>query len=120
MITTEEEGVIDQYQEGSVRQVLVNAFERNPEARKKCIEHYGTSCQVCGMDYETTYGKAYAGIIQVHHIIPLSTIGKSYVCDPIKDLIPLCPNCHVAIHKKHADGSIASVEELRRIMNGCK
>lgn len=33
-----------------------------------------------------------------HHVVPVSKIRKSYVVDPIRDLRPLCPNCHAAIH----------------------
>jgi len=35
-------------QEGNVRMVTVGFHERNPLARKKCIEHYGAACRVCG------------------------------------------------------------------------
>lgn len=31
------------YAEGVKRKVLVNSFERNPTARKKCLEHFGTN-----------------------------------------------------------------------------
>lgn len=40
------------------------------------------------------------GIIEVHHIVPISQIGKEYEVDPINDLVPLCPNCHTALHSK--------------------
>jgi 5-methylcytosine-specific restriction protein A len=42
--------------EGTGRQVLVNVYERNPLARKKCIEHYGTSCFVCGFNFGDSFG----------------------------------------------------------------
>ena len=35
--------------EGAVCKVSVNSYERNPVVRQKCIEHYGTSCYVCGL-----------------------------------------------------------------------
>ena len=31
-------------------------------------------------------------LIQVHHLVPLSAIGKKYRVDPIRDLRPVCPN----------------------------
>src|SRR5690606_21425562 len=34
----------EELMEGSVRRVTVNAYERNPEARRICIEHYGAIC----------------------------------------------------------------------------
>ncbi len=99
--------------EGAKKEVFVNAYERNPIARRKCIEHYGARCQVCGFDFAETYGSAFAGLIEVHHIVPISSIKTEYVVDPIKDLIPLCSNCHTAIHKM-VDGHFSTVEELRR------
>ena len=41
-----------EYVEGKTKKVLVNNYERNPIARKKCIEHFGVTCCVCGFDFE--------------------------------------------------------------------
>lgn len=98
--------------EGAKKAVIVNAYERNSIARKICIEHYGAKCQVCGFDFAETYGSDYEGLIEVHHIIPISNIKSEYTVDPIKDLIPLCSNCHTAIHKKINNHNL-SIEELR-------
>ena len=99
--------------EGAKKVVVVNAYERNTIARKKCIEHYGAKCQVCGFDFAETYGSDFEGLIEVHHIVPISNIQSEYIVDPIKDLIPLCPNCHTAIHKK-LDNCCLTIEELRK------
>ena len=98
--------------EGAKKTVVVNAYERNSVARKICIEHYGAKCQVCGFDFAETYGSDYEGLIEVHHIIPISCIQSEYTVDPVKDLIPLCSNCHTAIHKK-IDDRYLTIEELR-------
>lgn len=90
--------ITDDYQEGGVHEVLVNAYERNPLAREKCIGHYGAECVVCGMSFPKTYGHDFTGIIHVHHLIPLSEIKETYTIDPVRDLRPVCPNCHAAIH----------------------
>ena len=89
-----------QLSEGAVYHVTVTAHERNPEARKRCLAHYGTSCVVCGLDFKARYGPVAEGFIHVHHIRTLSEIGKEYTVDPIKDLRPVCPNCHSVIHLK--------------------
>lgn len=99
--------------EGTKKEVVVNAYERNIKARKICIEHYGTKCQVCGFDFAETYGSDYEGLIEVHHIISISSIQSEYTVDPIKDLIPLCANCHTAIHKK-INNRCLTVDELRK------
>lgn len=49
----------------------------------------------------------------VHHIVPVSQIGLDYVIDPLKDLIPVCPNCHSMLHRK--DPPLIP-EELKRIV----
>lgn len=85
--------------EGYVSQVLVNRYERNAEARKKCIALKGYRCAVCGIDFEKEYGEIGRNFIHVHHIIPISSIGKDYQIDYKKDLIPVCPNCHAMLHR---------------------
>ena len=86
--------------EGKVVEAVQTRYERNREAREACIAHYGAKCAICGFDFKETYGNDFEGIIQVHHIVPISEIGAEYVIDPIKDLIPVCPNCHAALHSK--------------------
>jgi hypothetical protein len=89
--------------EGIKKTVIVNSYERNPIARKKCIEHYGAKCAVsnCGFDFEELYGDIGKGFIHVHHLTQLSDIGQGYEVDPIKDLRPVCPNCHAMLHQKN-------------------
>ena len=101
--------------EGEADSVTSNRYERNPKARAACLAYHGTACAVCGMDFGKTYGPAFAGKIEVHHIVPLSEIGEEYVVDPVKDLIPVCPNCHTALHSKK-DG-VYTVSELRALRN---
>ena len=68
------------------------------------------------MNFEQTYGELGKGFIHVHHVIPVSEIGKEYKVDFKKDLIPVCPNCHAMLHRKNKDGENVSVEELREIV----
>src|SRR5690606_38636624 len=88
------------YSEGKTKQVLINSYERNPIARKKCIEHFGLNCQVCDFNFESNFGALGKDFIHVHHKIDLATVGKEYSVNPITDLIPVCPNCHSMLHKK--------------------
>jgi predicted HNH restriction endonuclease len=76
----------------------VNAYERNQEARRRCIERYGARCVVCGLDFGEVYGEVAEGLIHVHHLKPISEVGEGYVVDPVEDLRPVCPNCHAVIH----------------------
>jgi len=96
--------------EGSVCQVTINSYERNPEARRRCIEYYGTICCVCSFNFEEKFGSVAQGFIHVHHLKPLSEIQKEYEVDPIVDLRPICPNCHAIIH---LGGKTRSIEEIK-------
>lgn len=100
-------------EEGHVKKVLVNKYERNPKAREACLLHYGYNCQVCNLNFESTFGDIGKGIIHVHHIVPLAQIKKNYKVDPVKDLIPLCPNCHAMTHKGKPPYSVEVLKKIR-------
>ena len=99
--------------EGATYRVVVTAYERNPEARRICLAHYGTACAVCGFDFKASYGPIAEEFIHVHHIQMLASIGKEYSVDPVKDLRPVCPNCHSVVHLKTPP---YTVEELKAIV----
>src|SRR5690606_11761611 len=108
-----------EYREGSVRQVLVNAYERDRAARQACIRHYGLACTVCGLMFEERYGPLGAGFIHVHHVVPLSQLGSGYELDPIRDLRPVCPNCHAMLHRQRPPLSIEELRGILEVANGC-
>ena len=100
-----------QYFEGAYQKILVNSYERNPEARKECIAHHGLSCKICHFNFGNRYGDLGEGYIHVHHFVPLSKIGKEYIVDPVNDLIPLCANCHAMVHRT---GTTLTVDQVRK------
>ncbi|WP_321867029.1 HNH endonuclease [Paraburkholderia tropica] len=100
------------YHEGAVTQVLVNRYERDPEARAAAIAHYGCKCCACGFDFEAKYGELGRGFIHVHHIVDIATIGTSYQVDPIKDLRPVCPNCHAMLHREKPAMGVSVLADL--------
>ena len=102
----------EQFFEGTKKTITVNSYERNPTVRKKCIEHYGYKCIVCDFDFEKKYGDIGKSYIHIHHRIPLHSIGKNYEVDYIKDLVPVCPNCHSMIHKKNPPFTIEKMKEI--------
>jgi len=99
------------YPEGAKKQVIVNAYERNSKARQECIKHYGTKCFICNFDFKEKFGEIGRGFIHVHHIKPLSEINEEYEVNPIKDLRPICPNCHAMIHKRQPAYSIEEIKQ---------
>jgi 5-methylcytosine-specific restriction protein A len=112
-IPEEVKGVIHYY-EGALRQIKVNAYERNPKARETCIGHYGFSCCICGFDFEDVYGEVGEAFIHVHHLKPLADIGESYKVDPVQDMRPVCPNCHAMLHRKKSAYTIKEVKDMLR------
>ena len=45
------------YEEGSVKQILVNRYERDVGARMACLRHRGATCSACKTDLATLYGR---------------------------------------------------------------
>lgn len=101
--------------EGVKCSVIVNKYERSSIARQKCIEKHGYRCKVCGIDFEETYGIVGKNFIHVHHIVPISTIGKKYKINYEKDLVPICPNCHAMLHRGE-NGTVLEIEDLRKML----
>jgi 5-methylcytosine-specific restriction enzyme A len=99
--------------EGATHQIWVNAYERNPAARRACIAYYGARCIVCGFSFGQVFGDLGEGYIHVHHLLDLATIGTEYEVDPVHDLRPICPNCHAMLHRQTP---AMSVEKLKDIL----
>lgn len=100
------------YSEGTPNQVVLTRYERNPYARKVCIEHYGCSCVICKFDFENKYGEVGKNFIHVHHLTQIAEVGKEYRINPINDLRPVCPNCHAIIHRRKEAYSIDDVKQF--------
>jgi 5-methylcytosine-specific restriction protein A len=85
--------------EGQLTTAIVRKRERSRRNRLLCLAIHGHKCFVCGKEPHSIY-PGLPSIIEVHHIEPVSTLAAPKVYDPKTDLIPLCPCCHRAIHKK--------------------
>jgi len=85
--------------EGGVSQATISRRERNPRNRLLCLRIHGSKCASCGLEPKTIYGIA-GEIIEVHHIEPVSVLTSPRPYDPELDLVPLCPNCHRAVHTR--------------------
>jgi len=100
------------FPEGAATRVYSNRYERNPAARARCLAHYGLQCCVCEMTFEERYGPLAASFIQVHHLNPLADVGAEYEVDPIRDLRPICPNCHSVVHLMKPPMSVYEARQL--------
>ena len=102
------------YFEGAAVTVSINRYERDRSARNKCIAHYGCVCHACGTQLSDVYGPVADAFIHVHHITPLASIRTEYQLDAIRDLRPLCPNCHAVAHLRHEPYSIEELQAMLR------
>jgi 5-methylcytosine-specific restriction protein A len=100
--------------EGAVHPVTVKRRERNPRNRLLCIRLHGDRCAACGIDPRQVYGVG-GGIVEVHHLEPLANLAEPRPYDPACDLIPLCPNCHRAVHTRRPIP--LNISELRQCMD---
>lgn len=86
--------------------------ERNRKLRDMCLKMQGRICKACGDDLEKKYGQLGRDIIEVHHLVPISTRKGAHKVNALKDLVPLCPNCHSMMHR--LPQSRMTVAELRK------
>lgn len=100
--------------EGNIVEGLVRRRERSPRNRLLCLSIHGHRCAACGFVPAGTYGDA-GGIMEVHHLEPLGLAELPRHYDPRNDLVPLCPNCHRAIHTRRPVPY--TLDELREILN---
>ena len=98
--------------EGMVKQFESSSYERNPLNRKLCLLAKGYDCSVCGMNFKERYGAIGEGYIHVHHALPLHLMEEGHVVDPIKELFPICPNCHSMLHRKDPPYTIDELKEI--------
>lgn len=61
----------------------------------------GTICRGCSKDMADRYGEVAQGLIDAHHLTPLSKLEDGQVAhfNAKTDFAVLCPNCHRVIHR---------------------
>jgi len=91
--------------------------ERDPKLREDALAIHGLDCMACGFNFGRTYGAIGDGFIEVHHVVPISEVGKS-MTDPAADLIVLCANCHRMMHRQR--GVCLSLDELKAHLRDCE
>jgi hypothetical protein len=78
-------------------------YDRNESLAEGLKYFYDHQCQVCGHDFEPTYGSPFA---ETHHIQYLSEGGP----DISGNMVVLCPNHHRIIHATHAEFNKTDLE----------
>ena len=103
---------IEGFSEGKEIKVISTKHERNTLNRQICLEAKGYKCSVCNILLEDIYGPIAKRFIEVHHSNPIADMDDNYVVKPIKELFPVCPNCHAMLHRKNPPYSIDELKEL--------
>ena len=89
--------------------------ERSPRLRAAALKIHGYLCQVCGFDFERTYGAWGRRFVEVHHLQELGAApAEGIEVDPTTDLAVVCSNCHRMIHRKPKQA--LTLAELRRVI----
>lgn len=94
--------------EGASKIITTKAYERSDRLRKAAIEHFSKNgiitCDCCGFEFKTFYGETFGkSCIEIHHLKPIFQYASMSIVQTIdnalKNLLPVCPNCHRVIHK---------------------
>jgi len=108
-------------EEGQHENVSTRVSRRSALLRKAAVKHFTDStgsipCKACGFRAELIYGPDRKGLIEIHHLQPLFLSGGASrgisIRVALRDVAPLCPNCHRIVHSK--PGTVMSLTELRR------
>ncbi len=100
------------YQDNLITIKHHKSLERNPELIGKVKEIHGYTCEICGFNFEKTYGEFGKNFIEAHCLVPfLDLKGKELSLDPLNDFVVLCSNCHSMIHKFKKPWDIKAFKE---------
>ena len=105
------------FQEGDKVKKTHITIERNVSIRREYFELCPTAvCDVCSVNTAKTYPWT-ERILDLHHLLPLSS-GTRVKADgtTFDDLVPVCPNCHRAVHRFYDNW--LDHKDQRDFMNG--
>nr|WP_253284315.1 HNH endonuclease [Ruegeria sp. HKCCD6228] len=108
-------------EEGQSQKVAKSIVKRSKKLREYAIKHYSKvdgkiECSGCGFEGSTVYGEGGKGLIEIHHLKPISSTGetKEDLKKAVKKVKPLCPNCHRMVHRKA--GEVMDIATLKALI----
>lgn len=112
------------FPEGRILYRAHRSRERNASLVRKAkaawSRTYGVlECQVCGFDFAKAYGSLGEGYIECHHDVPVSDL-RSGSRTHVRDLAPVCANCHRMLHRKRPWMSVEELSEVVRSAVGSR
>jgi Rad3-related DNA helicase len=93
------------WDEGGIEQKLKNERKRMKSIRPAALKHYEKKCYSCSMVPQ------HISQIDIHHLDPITGGERKTV---LKDVIPLCSNCHKLVHSCEP---MYSLQEVKEILN---
>lgn len=87
------------FTEGSRTRITHLKIERSPLLRKLFFENTRhVYCDMCGLHPRIKYPWT-DNLLEIHHLLPLSSgLALTNSGTSLKDIVPLCPNCHRSVH----------------------
>ena len=119
----------EEFIEGKKIRAFHVKIERNPKLRSDFLKTLPKpwTCDFCTKSMDKIYPWS-KDFIEMHHLLPLASavkIGK--ISTLLSDLVPLCPNCHRAVHyaysnhlKKMSKDDFADEKEARYCYENAK
>lgn len=113
-------------EEGLGQKTLATKYKRSHKLHLAALEHFSQNgilkCDCCNFEFSKFYGHKYGvNCIEIHHLHPIFQYDGISVAttiqEALKNLIPVCPNCHRVIHK--AKISVQEVNNFKTKINNC-
>lgn len=102
---------IERVQEGRTFEEISKTYERSRVNRALCLAYHGYDCMACGVNLRQLYSGLASDFIHVHHLNPVASSGITKP-DPIREMVPLCPNCHCVAHKRNPPYTITEIQNM--------
>lgn len=104
----------DDLYEGTITRSQMVGWERNRQARRLCVEHFGAVCQACKFSFDKRYGELGREFIEVHHTTQFAADHGRRKVDPLVDLVPVCSNCHRMLHRRTPPLGLRALRKVLR------
>ena len=108
-------------EEGYIRSNHVQTRSRSKKLVEIAKKHFSVNdkiyCDVCKFNFEDFYGEIGKGFIEIHHLKPIFVYNenvKQSVEEALRNVVPVCSNCHRIIHRKRSN--VLPIETLREII----
>jgi hypothetical protein len=108
-------------EEGQEQSVTQSVRRRSRRLRSYAVAYYSNAdgtinCAGCCFEATRVYGYELSGLIEIHHTKPIALAGNTVkpLREAVRDVVPLCPNCHRVVHAKA--GQLLAVTELKALV----